>query len=203
MCFPCSFPYVMHWTSCAAITVKLHIYRRKSNLISTFTGTRLSVLVSLNSSGTGNPSNTYNKSIINPSHVKHPLCVMAELCHPALPLLLGHASLLLSVANLTLKDLTRVDLLHHEFWVAMNSPIMCFMLNDNIYNSFCSGQRMKRHQRHFRSTLLENLTPKVGRGFGLPGLLEGVPAHGRGIGNRGYRRHLPTQTILWFYYSMK
>ena len=32
--------------------------------------------------------------------------------------------------------------------------------------------------------------------FEQPGLLEGVPAHGRGVGTL---RCLPTQTILWFY----
>jgi len=32
-----------------------------------------------------------------------------------------------------------------------------------------------------------------------PGLVESVPAHGRGVGTRWSFRSLPTQTILWFY----
>jgi len=32
-----------------------------------------------------------------------------------------------------------------------------------------------------------------------PGLVEGVPTHGRGLGTRWSVRSLPTQTILWFY----
>ena len=32
-----------------------------------------------------------------------------------------------------------------------------------------------------------------------PGLVEDVPAHGRGLGTRWSLRSLPTQTILWFY----
>ena len=35
--------------------------------------------------------------------------------------------------------------------------------------------------------------------FEQPGLVEGVPAHGRGVGTRWSIRSVPTQTILWFY----
>ena len=35
------------------------------------------------------------------------------------------------------------------------------------------------------------------RSFEQPGLVEGVPAHGRGVGTRWLIRPLPTQTILW------
>jgi len=31
-----------------------------------------------------------------------------------------------------------------------------------------------------------------------PGLVEDVPAHGRGVGTKWALRSLPTQTILWF-----
>jgi len=37
---------------------------------------------------------------------------------------------------------------------------------------------------------------QVGWGFEQPGLVEGVPAHGRGVGTRCYIIWLPTQTIL-------
>ena len=37
---------------------------------------------------------------------------------------------------------------------------------------------------------------QVGRGFGQPGLVEGVPAHGRGVGTGWSLRSLPTQTFL-------
>jgi len=40
---------------------------------------------------------------------------------------------------------------------------------------------------------------QVGRGFEQPGLMEGVPTHGRGVGMRLSIRSLPTQTIPWFY----
>ena len=39
---------------------------------------------------------------------------------------------------------------------------------------------------------------QVGWVFEQPGLMEGVPAHGRGVGSRWSLRSLPTQTILWF-----
>ena len=39
---------------------------------------------------------------------------------------------------------------------------------------------------------------QVGQGL-LPGLMEGVPAHGRGVGTWWSLRSLWTQTILWFY----
>jgi len=35
-----------------------------------------------------------------------------------------------------------------------------------------------------------------GWGFEQPGLVEGVPAHGRGVGTRVSLRFLPTQTIV-------
>jgi len=40
---------------------------------------------------------------------------------------------------------------------------------------------------------------QLARVFGHPGLVEGVPAHGRGFGKRWPIRSLPTQTSLWFY----
>ena len=39
---------------------------------------------------------------------------------------------------------------------------------------------------------------QVGWGFEQPGLVEGVPAHGSGIGTRWSLRSLPTHTLLWF-----
>jgi len=39
---------------------------------------------------------------------------------------------------------------------------------------------------------------QVGWGFEQPGLVESVPAHGRGVGTRWPVRSLLTQTILWF-----
>ena len=52
---------------------------------------------------------------------------------------------------------------------------------------------------------------QAGCGFEQPGLVEGVPAHGRGAGTRGSVRSFTTETILrfcdfmilWFYDSMK
>ena len=38
---------------------------------------------------------------------------------------------------------------------------------------------------------------QVGRGLEHPGLVEGVPAHGRGVGTRWALRSLATWTILW------
>jgi len=42
---------------------------------------------------------------------------------------------------------------------------------------------------------------QVGWGFDQPSLVEGVAAHGRGVGMRWSIRFLPNQTILWFYDS--
>ena len=39
---------------------------------------------------------------------------------------------------------------------------------------------------------------QVGQGLDQPGLVEGVPARGRGVGTRWPLRSLPTQTSLWF-----
>jgi len=40
---------------------------------------------------------------------------------------------------------------------------------------------------------------QVGWSSEQPGLVEGVPAHGRGVGTRWSLRSLTTLTILWFY----
>jgi len=41
---------------------------------------------------------------------------------------------------------------------------------------------------------------RVGWSSQHPGLVEDVPAHGRGVGTRWSLRSLPTLTILWFHY---
>ena len=40
---------------------------------------------------------------------------------------------------------------------------------------------------------------RVGWSSEQPGLVEDVPAHGRGVGTRWSLRSLPTWTVLWFY----
>jgi len=40
---------------------------------------------------------------------------------------------------------------------------------------------------------------QVGCSSEQPGLVEDVPAHGRGVGTRWSLRSLPTLTGLWFY----
>ena len=47
-----------------------------------------------------------------------------------------------------------------------------------------------------------NVQGQVGWSSEQPGLVEDVPAHGRGGGTRWSLRSLPTLTILWFYDSM-
>jgi len=47
-----------------------------------------------------------------------------------------------------------------------------------------------------RMPLSGSVQGQVGRGFEQPGLVEGVPAHGRGLGTRLSPRCLPTQTAL-------
>lgn len=154
MSFPHSFLCVMYCTLSAAVTVKLHIYRRKSNLIPTFIGTRLRVLVCLNSLGIGLLSNVCNKSIINPSCLKHHLLAVAGLSvtlpwhclrdvHPSSS----------PVLILPWKTLPERPFSVTRFGLRWTHQLY-FMLNDNTDNSFHSGQRMKRHQRHFRSILL-------------------------------------------------
>jgi len=48
-----------------------------------------------------------------------------------------------------------------------------------------------------------SLAGQVGWSSEQPGLMEGVPADGRGVGTGWSSRSLPTQTILWIYDSMK
>jgi len=43
---------------------------------------------------------------------------------------------------------------------------------------------------------------QVRQRFKQPGLVEGVPAHGREVGKRWSLRSLPTQTILRFYENL-
>jgi len=44
--------------------------------------------------------------------------------------------------------------------------------------------------------LLGSVQGQVGQGFEEPGLVEGIPAHGREVGTRGYIRSFPTETVL-------
>ena len=62
--------------------------------------------------------------------------------------------------------------------------------------------RLPREQRSCRYPLLRIVQGQVGWSSEQPGLVEDVPAHGRGIGTRWSLRSLPTLTILWFYDSM-
>jgi len=57
-------------------------------------------------------------------------------------------------------------------------------------------------QRRCGCPVLESVQCQVGWGFEKPGLLESVPAHGRGGETRCSMWSLTTQTILWFYDSM-
>ena len=65
-----------------------------------------------------------------------------------------------------------------------------FLKEEFIYNSL-----------HQASHLVPNnsCTGQVGWSSEQPGLVENVPAHGRGAGSRWSLTSLPTQTILWFY----
>jgi len=51
-------------------------------------------------------------------------------------------------------------------------------------------------QRSCACPLPGSVQGQVGRGFEHRGLVEGVPAHGKGVGTRWPLRSLPTQTIL-------
>jgi len=54
-------------------------------------------------------------------------------------------------------------------------------------------------QRSCGCPLPGRIQGQVGWGSEHPGLVEGVPAHGRGAGMRWSIRSLPTQTVPWFY----
>ena len=54
-------------------------------------------------------------------------------------------------------------------------------------------------QRDCGCPLPGSVQGQVGWGFEQSGLVEGVPAHSRGVGTRWSLRSLPTQTILWFF----
>jgi len=51
-------------------------------------------------------------------------------------------------------------------------------------------------QRSWGCPLPGSVQGQVGRGFEQPGPVEGVPAHGRGVGAGSSVRSLPTQTSL-------
>ena len=52
-------------------------------------------------------------------------------------------------------------------------------------------------QRSCGCPIIGSVQGQAGRGFEQPGLVDGVPAHGRGVQTRWSLRSLPTQTILW------
>ena len=54
-------------------------------------------------------------------------------------------------------------------------------------------------QRSCGCPLPGSVQGQAGQGFDQPGLVEGVPAHGRGGGTGWSIRSLPAQTIIWFY----
>jgi len=58
-------------------------------------------------------------------------------------------------------------------------------------------------QRSCGCPLPGSVQGQVGQGFEQPGVVEGVSAHGRGVGTRWSLRSLPTQTILYFCYRLQ
>ena len=52
-------------------------------------------------------------------------------------------------------------------------------------------------QRSWGWPLPGRVQGQAGQDFKHPGLVEGVPVQGRGVGTRWPVRSLPTQTILW------
>lgn len=49
-----------------------------------------------------------------------------------------------------------------------------------------------------RDLRILNSSCMAGWDFELPGLMEGVPTHDRGVETTQTVRYLPTQTVLWF-----
>ena len=64
---------------------------------------------------------------------------------------------------------------------------------------YCEGGEAQAAQRSCGCRLPGSAQGQVAWDFEQPGLVEGVPAHGRGAGMRWAIRCLPTQTILWVY----
>ena len=73
----------------------------------------------------------------------------------------------------------------------------------DIRNKFYEGGEALAQvaQRSCGCSLIGSVQDQVGWGFEQAGLVEGVPAHGRGVGPGWSLRTLPIQTILWFYVS--
>jgi len=65
------------------------------------------------------------------------------------------------------------------------------------------GTAPTRVSKRVSKFLLGSVRGRVGWSSEQPGLVEDVPAHGRGVGTRWSLRSLPTLTILWFYDSTK
>ena len=61
-----------------------------------------------------------------------------------------------------------------------------------------SGSRPSKEPEVAQVPLLGSVQGQAGWGFEQPGIVEGVPAHGRGRGTRWSLRSLPTQIIVWF-----
>ena len=57
-------------------------------------------------------------------------------------------------------------------------------------------------QRSCGLPIPEGVQGQIGWDPGQHDLAEGIPAHGKGVGNRRALRFLPTQAILWFCDSM-
>jgi len=69
-----------------------------------------------------------------------------------------------------------------------------------LIHAFCGCCLFRREERHICGCPFPgSVQGQVGWGFEQAGVVEGVPAHGRGVGTRWSLRSLPTQTILWFY----
>lgn len=69
----------------------------------------------------------------------------------------------------------------------------------DVKNKFftTSGEALEKvAQRSCGCSKPGSVQGQVGQNFAQPGLVEGVPAHGRGVGTGWSLRFLPTQTIL-------
>lgn len=86
--------------------------------------------------------------------------------------------------------------LHKHFFPTTMQPIHPFWYLLQVVKKVFDSHQNNNNIDH---RVWRSVQGQVGWSFEQPALVEGVPAHGRGVGMRWSLRCLPTQTIPWFH----
>ena len=84
----------------------------------------------------------------------------------------------------------------HPDRMAVRASYLLFALSKQESNKAGGEALAQVAQRSCGCPLPGSVQGQLGWGFEQPGLVEGVPAHGRGVGTRWSLKYLPTLTIL-------